>query len=48
VATASSNGSLHVWRVEYIPRPGGNPDRYTGTSGLPPPPPSHLLPSMHV
>jgi hypothetical protein len=33
VATASSNGSLHVWRVEYTTRPGGTPDRYTGTSG---------------
>lgn len=33
MASGSSNGSLHVWRVEYTTRPGGNPDRYTGIAG---------------
>ena len=33
MATGSSNGSLHVWRVEYTTRPGGNPDRYTNQVG---------------
>ncbi|KAK9909837.1 hypothetical protein WJX75_008190 [Coccomyxa subellipsoidea] len=33
VASASSNGSVHVWRVEYTSRSGGAPDRYTGIIG---------------
>lgn len=33
VASASSNGSVHVWRVEYTTRSGGAPDRYTGIIG---------------
>ncbi|KAK9806003.1 hypothetical protein WJX73_003643 [Symbiochloris irregularis] len=33
VASASSNGSIHVWRVEYTTRAGGAPDRYTGLTG---------------
>ena len=37
VASASSNGSVHVWRVEYTSRSGGAPDRYTGIIGAPPP-----------
>ncbi|BDA42626.1 probable phosphoinositide 3-kinase regulatory subunit 4 [Coccomyxa sp. Obi] len=34
VASASSNGSVHVWRVEYTSRSGGAPDRYTGIIGM--------------
>lgn len=31
VASASSSGSLHVWRVEYTSKPGGwAPDKYRG------------------
>lgn len=31
VASASSSGSLHVWRVEYISKAGGwAPDKYRG------------------
>lgn len=30
VASGSSNGSVHVWRVEYVPRVGGGAERYTG------------------
>ena len=30
IASCSSAGSLHVWRVEYISRSQGVPDRYTG------------------
>lgn len=31
VASASSSGSLHVWRVEYATKPGGMaPDKYHG------------------
>ena len=30
IASCSSAGSLHVWRVEYISRSHGVPDRYTG------------------
>eukprot|EP00873_Tetraselmis_striata_P002336 jgi/Tetstr1/422600/TSEL_013406.t2 len=30
VASVSSSGSLHVWRVEYSSRAQGIPDRYTG------------------
>ncbi len=37
VASASSNGSVHVWRVEYTSRSGGAPDRYTGIIGTPAP-----------
>lgn len=33
VASASSSGSVHVWRVEYTSRSGGAPDRYTGIIG---------------
>ena len=33
VASASDNGTLHVWNVEYMTRPGGAPDRYTGLVG---------------
>ena len=36
VASASSNGSVHVWRVEYTSRSGGAPDRYTGIIGATP------------
>jgi hypothetical protein len=33
VASASSSGSLHVWRVEYTGKPGGwAPDKYRGGS----------------
>ncbi len=35
VASTSSNGSVHVWRVEYTSRSGGAPDRYTGIIGTP-------------
>ncbi len=35
VASASSSGSVHVWRVEYTSRSGGAPDRYTGIIGSP-------------
>lgn len=35
MASASSNGSVHVWRVEYTSRSGGAPDRYTGIIGAP-------------
>lgn len=34
MATGSSDGSLHVWRVEYSTRPGGSPDSYTGITGV--------------
>ena len=34
VASGSSNGSIHVWRVEYTARAGGAPDRYTGIAAL--------------
>jgi phosphoinositide-3-kinase regulatory subunit 4 len=35
VASASSSGSLHVWRVEYSSKPGGwAPDKYRGEWGL--------------
>ncbi|EIE24687.1 hypothetical protein COCSUDRAFT_258, partial [Coccomyxa subellipsoidea C-169] len=37
VASASSNGSVHVWRVEYTSRSGGAPDRYNGIIGTPAP-----------
>ncbi|DBA85444.1 TPA: hypothetical protein ACH3X2_006119 [Trebouxia sp. C0005] len=30
IASGSSNGSVHVWRVEYVTRSGGMPDKYTG------------------
>lgn len=31
VASGSSSGSLHVWRVEYTSKPGGwAPDKYRG------------------
>lgn len=34
VASTSSSGSLHVWRVEYTGKPGGwAPDKYRGVSG---------------
>lgn len=36
VASTSSNGSVHVWRVEYTTRSGGAPDRYTGIIGAAP------------
>ena len=29
IASGSSNGSVHVWRVEYVTRTGGMPDKYT-------------------
>jgi phosphoinositide-3-kinase regulatory subunit 4 len=33
VASASSSGSLHVWRVEYSSKPGGwAPDKYRGAT----------------
>lgn len=33
VASASSSGSLHVWRVEYSSKPGGwAPDKYRGAA----------------
>jgi phosphoinositide-3-kinase regulatory subunit 4 len=38
IASASSNGSVHVWRVEYTTRSGGAPDRYTSIIGEPAPP----------
>ena len=41
VASASSSGSVHVWRVEYTSRSGGAPDRYTGIIGIPQPLVSH-------
>ncbi|KAL3131972.1 hypothetical protein ABBQ38_007667 [Trebouxia sp. C0009 RCD-2024] len=30
IASGSSNGSVHLWRVEYVTPPGGMPDKYTG------------------
>ena len=33
VASATSSGSLHVWRVEYTSKAGGMPDRYTSIAG---------------
>lgn len=30
MASGSSAGSIHVWRVEYAARAGGAPERYTG------------------
>lgn len=33
VASATSSGTLHVWRVEYTSKAGGMPDRYTGITG---------------
>ena len=30
MASGSSNGSVHVWRVEYVTRSGNMPDKYTG------------------
>lgn len=37
VASASSSGSLHVWRVEYTSKPGGwAPDKYRGMHAAPP------------
>lgn len=33
VATGSAAGSLHVWRVETVGRPGAAPDKYTGELG---------------
>lgn len=32
VASASSEGSVHMWRVEYVTRPNGVPERYTGAA----------------
>ena len=32
VASGSSDGSLHVWRVEHTCRAAGAPDRYTGVT----------------
>ncbi|GAB4818761.1 hypothetical protein N2152v2_005807 [Parachlorella kessleri] len=35
IASGSSNGSIHVWRVEYTCRgAGGAPDRYTGLTNM--------------
>ena len=50
MASGSSNGSVQVWRVEYVTRTGGLPDKYTGLQsvsllGLPPCP---LHPSCHL
>ena len=33
IATATSNGSVNVWRVEYTSKTGGMPERYTGIAG---------------
>lgn len=33
IASGSSNGSVHVWRVDYVTRAGGLPDKYTGFQG---------------
>ena len=33
MASGSSNGSVHVWRVDYVTRAGGMPDKYTGFQG---------------
>lgn len=33
IASGSSNGSVHVWRVEYVTRSGGLPEKYTGFQG---------------
>ncbi|KAK3261308.1 hypothetical protein CYMTET_29780, partial [Cymbomonas tetramitiformis] len=30
MASGSSAGSVHVWRVEYVPRVGGGAEKYTG------------------
>lgn len=31
IASGSASGSIHVWRVEYVARPGSSaPDQYTG------------------
>ncbi|DBB16182.1 TPA: hypothetical protein ACH3X3_015178 [Trebouxia sp. C0006] len=34
MASGSSNGSVHVWRVEYVTRSGNMPDKYTGLQCL--------------
>ena len=34
MASGSSNGSVHVWRVDYVTRAGGMPDKYTGFQGI--------------
>ena len=33
MASGSSAGTIHVWRVEYAARTGGAPERYTGIVG---------------
>ena len=35
IASGSSNGSVHVWRVEYVTCSGGMPDKYTGLQCTP-------------
>ena len=30
VASASSSGTLHIWRVEYAPRTGSSAETYSG------------------
>lgn len=34
MASGSSNGSVQVWRVEYVTRTGGLPDKYTGLQSV--------------
>ena len=35
IASGSSDGSVHLWRVEYVTRTGGMPDKYTGLQSMP-------------
>ena len=35
VASASSLGSLHIWRVEYAPRTSSAPEAYSGLTSEP-------------
>lgn len=34
IASGSSNGSVHLWRVEFVTRSGGMPDKYTGLQSM--------------
>lgn len=34
IVSGSSNGSVHLWRVEYVTRSGGMPDKYTGLQSM--------------
>lgn len=34
IISGSSNGSVHLWRVEYVTCSGGMPDKYTGLQSM--------------